>query len=103
MGQIVAAMATVHAPQLFTYPPTEDPAQLDADIAAMRQLGKDLEEIKPDAVIVIGADLRDRRRREIESRVRAQDLCASDSSLRRGIARQAGEWRFRYDLLAGCR
>src|ERR1700719_1822958 len=56
MGQIVAAMATVHAPQLFTYPPSEDPAQLDADIAAMRQLGKDLEEIKPDAVIVIGAD-----------------------------------------------
>jgi 2,3-dihydroxyphenylpropionate 1,2-dioxygenase len=56
MGQIVAAMATVHAPQLFTYPPSEDPAQLDADIAAMRQLGKDLDEIKPDAVIVIGAD-----------------------------------------------
>jgi len=56
MGQIVAAMATVHAPQLFTYPPSEDPAQLDADIAAMRQLGQDLEEAKPDAVIVIGAD-----------------------------------------------
>ena len=56
MGQIVAAMATVHAPQLFTYPPSEDPAQLDADIAAMRQLGKDLDDIKPDAVIVIGAD-----------------------------------------------
>jgi aromatic ring-opening dioxygenase catalytic subunit (LigB family) len=56
MGQIVAAMATVHAPQLFTYPPSEDPAQLDADIAAMRQLGKDLDEIKPDAVIVIGSD-----------------------------------------------
>lgn len=56
MGQIVAAMATVHAPQLFTYPPSEDPAQLDADIAAMRQLGKDLDEIKPDAIIVIGSD-----------------------------------------------
>ena len=56
MGQIVAAMATVHAPQLFTYPPSEDPAQLDADIAAMRQLGKDLDETKPDAIIVIGAD-----------------------------------------------
>jgi 2,3-dihydroxyphenylpropionate 1,2-dioxygenase len=56
MGQIVAAMATVHAPQLFTYPPSEDPAQLDADIAAMRQLGQDLDEIKPDALIVIGAD-----------------------------------------------
>jgi aromatic ring-opening dioxygenase catalytic subunit (LigB family) len=56
MGQIVAAMATVHAPQLFTYPPSEDPAQLDADIAAMRQLGKDLDEAKPDFAIVIGSD-----------------------------------------------
>lgn len=56
MGQIVAAMATVHAPQLFTRPPTEDPAQLDADIAAMRQLGKTLEDTKPDAVIIIGSD-----------------------------------------------
>jgi 2,3-dihydroxyphenylpropionate 1,2-dioxygenase len=56
MGQIVAAMATVHAPQLFTYPPTEDKAQLDADIAAMRELGKTLDETKPDAVIVLGSD-----------------------------------------------
>lgn len=56
MGQIVAAMATVHAPQLFTRPPTEDAAQLDADIAAMRQLGKTLEDTKPDAVIIIGSD-----------------------------------------------
>src|SRR2546421_10305004 len=56
MGQIVAAMATVHAPQLFTRPPSEDPAQLDADIAAMRELGRTLEETKPDAAIVIGSD-----------------------------------------------
>jgi aromatic ring-opening dioxygenase catalytic subunit (LigB family) len=56
MGKIVAAMATVHAPQLFTRPPTEDPAQLDADIAAMRELGKALDETKPDVVIVIGSD-----------------------------------------------
>ena len=56
MGKIVAAMATVHAPQLFTRPPTEDPAQLDADIAAMRDLGKTLDETKPDVVIVIGSD-----------------------------------------------
>src|ERR1700726_1286049 len=56
MGKIVAAMGTVHAPQLFVRPPSEDPAQLDADIAAMRQLGQDLEESKPDAVIVIGND-----------------------------------------------
>ena len=56
MGKIVAAMATVHAPQLFTRPPTEDPAQLDADIASMRELGKTLDETKPDVVIVIGSD-----------------------------------------------
>src|SRR5580693_3779389 len=56
MGEIVFAAATVHAPQLFTYPPSEDKAQLDADIAAMRELGKNLDEIKPDAVIVIGSD-----------------------------------------------
>src|ERR1700689_698751 len=55
MGQIVAAMATVHAPQLFTYPPSEDPAQLDADIAAMRELGRDLDETKPDVAIVFGS------------------------------------------------
>jgi 2,3-dihydroxyphenylpropionate 1,2-dioxygenase len=56
MGKIVAAMATVHAPQLFTRPPTEDHAQLDADIAAMRELGKTLDETKPDVIIVIGSD-----------------------------------------------
>lgn len=56
MGQIVAAMATVHAPQLFTRPPEEDPAQLDAGIAGMRELGKRLEAAKPDAVIIFGSD-----------------------------------------------
>jgi 2,3-dihydroxyphenylpropionate 1,2-dioxygenase len=56
MGKIVAAMGTVHAPQLFDFPPSEDPNQLNADIAAMRLIGKDLEEAKPDAVIVIGSD-----------------------------------------------
>ncbi|HTR38787.1 MAG TPA: hypothetical protein VMH80_22930 [Bryobacteraceae bacterium] len=56
MGQIVLAAATVHAPQLFTYPPSEDKGQLDADIAAMRELGKTLDEVKPDAVLVVGSD-----------------------------------------------
>ncbi len=56
MGKIVSAFATVHAPQLFDRPPSEDPKQLDADIAAMRQIGRELEESKPDAVIVIGSD-----------------------------------------------
>jgi 2,3-dihydroxyphenylpropionate 1,2-dioxygenase len=57
MGQIVAAGATVHAPQFFSYPPTEDFAQLDAGIAAMRQLGHQmLDETQPEAVIVVGSD-----------------------------------------------
>src|ERR1700694_4811897 len=56
MGKFVAAMGTVHAPQLFVRPPSEDPAQLDADIAAMRLLGKDLDEAKPDVALVIGND-----------------------------------------------
>ena len=52
MGQIVAAMASVHAPQLFTRPPEEDPRQLDAGIAAMRRLGKVLDETKPDVLVI---------------------------------------------------
>jgi len=56
MGQIVAAMATVHAPQLFTYPPSEDAKQLDSDIAAMRELGRSLDQSKPNLAIVIGSD-----------------------------------------------
>ncbi len=56
MGEIVAAMATCHAPQLFTYPPDEDPAQLDATIEAMRQLGNILDETRPDVLIFLGSD-----------------------------------------------
>lgn len=56
MGQIVGAYATVHAPQLFVRPPSEVPEQLDADIAAMKLIGKDLDELKPDAVVIIGSD-----------------------------------------------
>ena len=56
MGKIVAAMATVHAPQLFTRPPEEDPAQLDAGIAGMRELGRRLEQANPDALIIFGSD-----------------------------------------------
>ncbi len=56
MGQIVGAYATVHAPQLFVRPPTEIPEQMDADIEAMKLIGRDLDELKPDAVIVIGSD-----------------------------------------------
>jgi hypothetical protein len=56
MGKIVAAFGTVHAPQLFVRPPSEDLSQLDADVAAMRLLGKDLDETKPDVALVIGND-----------------------------------------------
>jgi len=53
---IVAAVATAHAPQLFTYPPDENPAQLDATIAAMRQLGDLLDETRPEAILFLGSD-----------------------------------------------
>ncbi len=56
MGEIVAAMTTCHAPQLFTYPPDEDHAQLDASIAGMRELGKILDETKPDVILFLGSD-----------------------------------------------
>ncbi len=56
MGEIVAAMATCHAPQLFTYPPDETRAQLDASIAGMRELGKMLDETKPEVIIFLGSD-----------------------------------------------
>jgi aromatic ring-opening dioxygenase catalytic subunit (LigB family) len=56
MGQIVGAFATVHAPQLFTRPPSEVPEQMDADVAAMKLVAKDLDELKPDAVIILGSD-----------------------------------------------
>jgi 2,3-dihydroxyphenylpropionate 1,2-dioxygenase len=56
MGEIVAAMATCHAPQLFTYPPDEDHALLDATVAAMRELGKILDETMPDVIVFLGSD-----------------------------------------------
>ena len=40
MGQIVAAMATMRVPQLFTRPPEEDLKHLDTGVAAMGRLGK---------------------------------------------------------------
>jgi len=56
MGEFVFGAATVHAPQLLTRPPQEDPAQLDAGIAAMRDLGKLLDETKPDVLLFLGID-----------------------------------------------
>src|SRR5690242_18370103 len=56
MGEIVAAMATCHAPQSLTYPPDEDHRQLDASVAAMRKLGKILDDTRPDVLIFLGSD-----------------------------------------------
>ena len=56
MGEFVTAIATCHAPQLFTYPPDEDTAQLDASIASMRELGKLLDETRPDVIVFLGSD-----------------------------------------------
>lgn len=56
MGEIVAAVGTCHTPYMFTRPPDEDPKQLDAAGRAMEELGKALDEAKPDVVIIFGAD-----------------------------------------------
>jgi 2,3-dihydroxyphenylpropionate 1,2-dioxygenase len=56
MGEIVWAAGAVHAPQLITRPPQEDQAQLEADIVAMAELGRELDESKPDVLIVLGID-----------------------------------------------
>ena len=56
MGEIVAAVGTCHTPYMFTRPPDENPQQLDAAGAAMQELGKVLDETKPDAIIFLGSD-----------------------------------------------
>ncbi len=56
MGEIVAAMTSCHAPQLLSRPPDESPEQLDASVRAMRQLGRLLDETKPDVLLFLGSD-----------------------------------------------
>jgi len=56
MGEIVAAVGTCHTPYMFTRPPDEDPNQLAQAGAAMQELGKVLDETKPDAILFFGAD-----------------------------------------------
>ena len=56
MGEIVAAVGTCHTPYMFTRPPDENPQQLDQAGAGMRELGKVLDETKPDAILFFGAD-----------------------------------------------
>ena len=56
MGEIVAAVGTCHTPYMFTRPPDENPQQLDQAGAAMQELGKVLDETKPDVILFLGAD-----------------------------------------------
>src|SRR6188474_1874708 len=56
MAEIVAAFGVCHAPQLITRPPDEKPELLDASIAAMRELGRILDDTKPDVVLFLGSD-----------------------------------------------
>jgi aromatic ring-opening dioxygenase catalytic subunit (LigB family) len=56
MGEIVAAVGTCHTPYMFTRPPDENAQQLDQAGRAMEELGKVLDETKPDVVLVFGAD-----------------------------------------------
>lgn len=56
MGQLVATLASCHAPQLLTLPPDENPEALAATTAAMARLGELLEQAKPDLLIVLGSD-----------------------------------------------
>jgi aromatic ring-opening dioxygenase catalytic subunit (LigB family) len=56
MGEIVAAVGTCHTPYMFTRPPDENPQQLDQAGRAMNELGKVLDETKPDVILIFGAD-----------------------------------------------
>src|SRR5215475_2786328 len=56
MGEIVAAIGVCHSPHLLTRPPDEVVEQSEASIGAMRQLGKLLDETKPDAILFLGSD-----------------------------------------------
>jgi 2,3-dihydroxyphenylpropionate 1,2-dioxygenase len=56
MGEIVAAVGTCHTPYMFTRPPDENPQQLDQAGAAMQELGRALDESKPDVILFFGAD-----------------------------------------------
>jgi len=56
MGEIVAAIGTCHTPYMFTRPPDENPDELDQAGRSMNELGKVLDETKPDVIIFLGAD-----------------------------------------------
>jgi len=56
MGEIVAAIGTCHTPYMFTRPPDEKPEQLDQAAAGMAELGKVLDETRPDVIVFLGSD-----------------------------------------------
>jgi 2,3-dihydroxyphenylpropionate 1,2-dioxygenase len=56
MGEIVAAIGTCHTPYMFTRPPDEKPEELDAAGRGMAELGKVLDETKPDVILFLGSD-----------------------------------------------
>src|SRR5687767_208327 len=56
MGEIVAAIGTSHSPYSFTRPPDEKAEEIDLSIEAMKELGRILDETKPDVIIYIGND-----------------------------------------------
>lgn len=56
MGEIVTAFGVCHSPHLLTRPPDEVVEQSEASIAAMRELGKLLDETNPDAILFLGSD-----------------------------------------------
>src|SRR5438067_12024126 len=56
MGEIVAAVGTCHTPYMFTRPPDEKPEQLDQAAAGMAELGRVLDETKPDVILFMGSD-----------------------------------------------
>ena len=56
MGEIVAAVGTCHTPYMFTRPPDENPQQLDQAGASMQELGKVLDESRPDVILFFGSD-----------------------------------------------
>ena len=56
MGEIVAAFGVCHSPHLLTRPPDENREHQELSIGAMRQLGKILDETRPDVIVFLGSD-----------------------------------------------
>src|SRR5919201_1881883 len=56
MGEVVAAMAGVHAPQLLQKFAGEEDDKLEASREALRELGRILDRTHPDVLLVVGTD-----------------------------------------------